>query len=112
VVRAAWLERDRSVDAQLVSRRLAGSPIRDDVELKLLSLVEGAQASTFDSADVDEDVFAAVIRLNEAKTFLAVEPLYRARTHEVILSLAVHTRALARETSRAFSQICRFWKNV
>jgi hypothetical protein len=40
---------------------------------------------------VNEHILAAVIRLNEAEALLAVEPLYRARTHENILSLAVHT---------------------
>jgi hypothetical protein len=90
VVKAAWFERGWSVDAQPVSRRLAGSPICDDVEFELLPLVEGAQAGTLDRADVNEHILAAVIRLNEAEALLAVEPLYSARTHENILSLAVH----------------------
>jgi hypothetical protein len=112
VVKAAWFERDWSVDAQPVGRRLAGSSVCDDFEFELLPLVEGAQAGTLDRADVNEHILAAVIRLNEAEALLAVEPLYSARTHENVLSLTVHTWALAREASRAFSRICRFWKNV
>jgi hypothetical protein len=81
----------RSVDAQFVSRRLSGSPVRDDFVLNFLPLIEGAQAGALDRTDVNEHILAAVIRLNEAEAFLAVEPLYRARTHENILSLAVHT---------------------
>jgi hypothetical protein len=112
VVKAAWFEGDWSVDAQPVGRRLAGSSVRDDLILKLLPLIEGAQAGPLDRTDVNEHILAAVVRLNEAKALLAVEPLYRARTHEKFLSLTVHTWALAREAPRAFSRICRFWKNV
>jgi hypothetical protein len=91
VVKAAWFERGWSVDAQPVSRRLAGSSVCDHFEFELLPLVEGAQAGTLDRTDVNEHILAAVVRLNEAKAFLAVEPLYSARTHENFLSLAVHT---------------------
>lgn len=45
--------------------------------LDFLSLVDAMQPGAFRSADVDEHVFAAVIRLDEAKTFLAVKPLLR-----------------------------------
>jgi hypothetical protein len=93
VVKAAWFERGWSVDAQPVSRRLAGSSVCDDIEFELLPLVEGAQAGTLDRTDVNEHILAAVVRLNEAKAFLVVEPLYRARTHENFLSLAVHAWA-------------------
>jgi hypothetical protein len=104
------VERGWSVDAKLVSRRLAGSSVCDDIECQLLSLVERAQAGTFDRTNVNEDILAAVVRLNEAKTFLAVEPLYSARTHENFLSLAVHTSALAREASHAFARFLDFGK--
>jgi hypothetical protein len=87
----------RSVDAQLVSRRLAGSPVCDDFVLKLLPLIEGAQAGALDCADVNEHILAAVIRLNEAEALLAVKPLYSARAHKNVLSIAVHTWALAGE---------------
>jgi hypothetical protein len=76
-------KRGQSVDAKFVGRRLAGSSIRDDIEIDLLPLVEGTQPGTLDRADMDEDVRAAIGRLNKAKAFLAVEPLYSARTHEI-----------------------------
>jgi hypothetical protein len=105
-------KRDQSVDAKFVSRRLAGSSICDDIEVDLLPLVEGAQPGTLDRTDMNEDVFAAVGRFDKAKAFLAVEPLYSARTHEKFLSLAVHTGASAREASLPFSHTVRFWKNA
>jgi hypothetical protein len=87
----------RSAHAQFVSRRFAGSPICDNLVLKLLPLVEGPQAGALDRTDVNKHILAAVIRLNEAEALLAVEPLNSARTHENILSLAVHTREPADE---------------
>ena len=55
-------------------RRLAGLTIGHDFEFDLLSFVEVLHAGALDRADMHEDVFAAVIRLNEAEAFLAVEP--------------------------------------
>jgi hypothetical protein len=40
----------------------------------------------FHSADVDEHVLAAVIRLDEPEAFLAVEPLYGSLRHVTLLS--------------------------
>jgi hypothetical protein len=40
---------------------------------------------------VDENVLAAVIRLDETKTLGAVEPLYGARIHNDFLSIAAVT---------------------
>src|SRR5688572_4234442 len=67
--------------AQIVRRRLAGLAIGNHVIGDLLALVEGAQASAFDRADVNEDVLAAILRLNETEALLAVEPLNGARAH-------------------------------
>jgi hypothetical protein len=77
--------------AQIVGGRLAGPAVRDDVEGNGLALVEGAHAGAFDRADMNEDVLIAILRLNEAKTFLAVEPLHGALVHGNVLSLTVHT---------------------
>jgi hypothetical protein len=85
--------RDRSGGPQIVGRRLAGPSIRDEIEGQLLPFVEGAHAGTFDRADMNEDVLAAVIGLNEAETLLDIEPLYRSSVHENVLSLTVHTQA-------------------
>jgi hypothetical protein len=107
---SAVSKRDQSIDAEFVSRRFAGSSICDDIEIDLLPLVEGAQPGTLDRTDMNKDVLAAVGRFNKAKAFLAVEPLYSARTHENFLSLAVHTRALAREASLPFPTLFDFGK--
>jgi hypothetical protein len=61
--------------AQILSGRLAGPAVCDDVEGNLLTLAKAVHASTFDRADMNEDIFA-VLRLNEAEAFLAVKPLY------------------------------------
>jgi hypothetical protein len=39
--------------------------------------VEIAHPGAFHRADVNENVLTAIIRLDEAEAFLAVEPLYR-----------------------------------
>src|SRR6266508_6190459 len=73
--------RHRLDGAQIFSGRFAGSTVCDNLEGNLLSLIEGAHAGTFDRADMNEDILAAVLRLNEAKAFLAVKPLYSSRIH-------------------------------
>src|SRR5215472_16181106 len=62
----------KSDGAQIGCRGL--SAFGHNVERDFLSLVETVHPGAFDSADVDEYVFAAVIRLNEAEALLAVEP--------------------------------------
>jgi hypothetical protein len=65
--------------AQIGCRGL--SALGHNVERDFLSLVEAAHPGAFDSADVDEHVLAAVIRLDEAEALLAVEPLYGSLRH-------------------------------
>ena len=60
--------------------------IRDNVIRDFLSLIETVHPGTLDGADVHENILAAVIRLDEAKAFLAVEPLYGSLRHETLLS--------------------------
>jgi hypothetical protein len=47
-------------------------------EANPLVLVQSAQSSTLDRTDVDENVLAALIGSDEAKSFVRVEPLHRA----------------------------------
>jgi hypothetical protein len=49
---------------------------------------------------VNEHVLTTVIRLDEAKTFLAVEPLYGSYRHETLLSVRVKLAAQARSRLR------------
>jgi len=76
----------RSGGAQIVGRGLSGPSIRDNLVGDLLSLVEAAHPGALDGADMDENVLAAVIRLDEAKALLVVEPLYGSLRHETLLS--------------------------
>ena len=76
--------------AQIGRRGL--SALGHNVERDLLSLVEAAHPGAFDSANVDEHVLAAVIRLDEAEAPLAVEPLYGSLRLISLLS-SVHERS-------------------
>ena len=67
--------------AQILGCRFAGPAVCNDIKRNLLSLVEGAHAGAFDGADMNENVLASLVRLNEAKTLLAVEPLHSSRIH-------------------------------
>jgi hypothetical protein len=45
-------------------------------ELNLLAFLKGLEALDFDAREVNEKIFATVIRLDETKTFFLVKPLY------------------------------------
>ena len=78
--------RGRSDGAQIFRRGLAGLAIGNNIEGDFLPLIEATHPGALDRADMDEDILAAVIRLDEAKAFLAVEPLYRTLRHVTLLS--------------------------
>ena len=73
--------RRRSGGPQILSRGLARPSIGNHVEGDLLSFVEPVHPCAFDRADVHEDVLAAVIRLDEAESFLAIEPFHGSLRH-------------------------------
>ena len=60
--------RDRSGALQIIRRRLAGPVIGDDVVGHLLTS-RRSFIPPLDGTDMHEDILAAVIRLEEAKTF-------------------------------------------
>jgi hypothetical protein len=91
--------RDRLGGAQILGSRLARAAVGNDIEADVLSLVEGAHTRAFDRADMDENVFAPVCRLNEAKALLAVKPLHNSLIHRDVLLLTVYTWALAYDLS-------------
>jgi hypothetical protein len=66
---------------------LAGPAVFLGIERDLLALDQPAHSSALERGSVNEDVLAAVIRLNEAKAFLVVIELHGARIHGDILSL-------------------------
>src|SRR5260370_13136432 len=61
---------------------LAGAGIFLRVEGNLLAFGQSAHACALESGGVDEYVLAAVVRLNEAKTLLAIVELHGTRVHE------------------------------
>ena len=62
--------------AQVLCRGLAGLAIGNNLERDFLSLVEAVHPGAFDRADVDKNVLAAIIRLDEAEALLAVKPFH------------------------------------
>jgi hypothetical protein len=95
--------RCRSDGAEVVRRGFACLAIGYNFVRDLLSLVEAVHPGAFDGADVNENILTAVIRLDEAKSFLAVEPLHGSLRHETLLSVM----CFARLSSRAARFIAR-----
>jgi len=59
----------------------------------------------FDRTDMQENILAAVVRLNEAETFLAVKPLHGSCRHGIPLSLSTSPPIAARQRSRLRREI-------
>jgi hypothetical protein len=55
---------------------LSFSGIFDDFERYALALVEGGHASPLDGADMNEHVWRAIVRPDEAEALLLVKKLY------------------------------------
>src|SRR4051812_16022206 len=84
-------------DAKVLGAGLAAHRIGLRFERELLALIERAQTSAFNGADVNENVGSAVVGLNEAKTLGRVEPLNCSGSHVTVLQDA--QMRLARTTS-------------
>jgi hypothetical protein len=83
---------DKLFGSEIVGRALARLAVADNVEGHFLTIGERAQASAFDGRDMNKHIRAAVIRLNKAEAFGAVEPLYSARSHNDFLSIVEFAR--------------------
>jgi hypothetical protein len=55
-----------------------------DVERDLLTFVQASQAGRLDRGNMDENVFATVLRYNEPVAFCGVEPLHSAGSHFLV----------------------------
>src|SRR5215467_9758232 len=75
----------RSARFEIFRRLLAA--VADELVFDHLTLVERGQARALDRGDMDEYVFAAVLRLNEPITFRRVEPFHCAGSHHGLLCL-------------------------
>jgi hypothetical protein len=70
---------------EVVCRRTARTAILHDLVRDLLTFVERGKASALNGRDVNENVRAALVRLNEAETLGRVEPLNCSRSHGNVL---------------------------
>src|SRR5258708_2221908 len=68
-------------DAKVFRAGLAAYAVGFGFERKLLAFIERAQPCAFDSADMNEDVSAAIVRLNEAEALGCVEPFNCSGSH-------------------------------
>ena len=68
---------DDEVSCRRAPRPLVGNHFKGD----LLAVLQTLETRTLYGGDVDEDVLAAVVWLNEAKAFLGVEPFHCAGGH-------------------------------
>lgn len=60
------------IHAKVFSAGLPALAVGLGFERNLLTLVEGAQASAFDRADMNEDILPATVRLKEAEALVAL----------------------------------------
>src|SRR5260370_15959593 len=75
----AGVNRPPSLQPQISGRLLAA--VADDVVADLRAVWQTIIAGLLNRRDMDEHVLAAGVRLNEAITFLAVEPLHCPARH-------------------------------
>src|SRR5262245_13578943 len=66
---------------EVLSRRLPGLAVGNDVEGDLLAFLQLVEAGALDRADVHEDILAAILRLDESVALLGVEPLHGSLGH-------------------------------
>ena len=74
-----------------------------------MPLSERTHAGSFHRADMNKDVFSAIVGFDEAEAFLRVEPLHSLRAHIDVLAQAdARTATAARKTFAAFVTIIDF----
>jgi hypothetical protein len=66
---------------ELIGRGLAGAAVLLDLVAHLLAFLQITQAGALDGADMNENVRSAIIRLDEAKALLTVEPFHSSVSH-------------------------------
>jgi hypothetical protein len=87
---------------------LARTAIFLGIKGDLLALDEAADIGALKSRGVNENVLAAVLRLDEAKAFLAVVELYCSENHGIALSMAGAWGKSVRD--RRSSGSVEFWR--
>ena len=71
----------KSSSAEIAGGRLARAAVRQHFISNLLAFIERGHASALDGGDMNENVRAAIVRLNEAEALGCIEPLYGASVH-------------------------------
>src|SRR5262245_55101061 len=96
---AAFLLLDRRSDLEVL--RGLSAAIGNDFIRDRLALIEGAQAGTFDGGNMDKNVLAAALRLNETVAFCGVKPLDSSGRHRRLLDvLLVDSRRESQHQAR------------
>src|SRR5271165_1438147 len=93
---ALW--RFGSGGAKVAGARLARALVGDEFEVDLLAFVQVVHPGALNGADMDEHVRAAVVRLDETKALLGIEPLYGSDWHSSASFCAF--RAIVRRPER------------
>jgi hypothetical protein len=73
---------ESALNLEVFGRRFA--LVRDLFVFDDLPLIETAEAGSFDRRDMDEDIFAASLRLNKSIPFLRIEPLHGTYGHNLL----------------------------
>lgn len=76
----------KSCRAKVIGGILAGPAVLNNLVADLLSVRERTHTCALYGRDVNENVRAAVIRLDEAKALGGIEPFYSASIHNDVLS--------------------------
>src|SRR3954451_6515887 len=96
----------RSRGLEVDRRGLAVALVGLELVGDLLTLAQAHQARALHRRDVDEDILAAVVRLDEAVALRLVEPLHRTRFHGLSSSVYARGRPARRDPPGSSS----FWK--
>src|SRR5579863_9161455 len=72
--------RKSALNLEVLSRRLA--LVRDFFVFDDLPFIETAEACSLDRRDMDKNIFAAALRLNESVALLRIEPLHGTFSHQ------------------------------
>jgi len=91
---------------------LAGATVLLGIERNLLALHQPAHSGAFERGGMNENVLAAVIRLNEAEALLVVVELHGARSHRSILSLIWVHLSPSHATACLELRIFDVWKGL
>jgi hypothetical protein len=84
---------------ELIGGGLAGALVLGDLVAHLLVFAQIAQAGALDGADMNENIRAAIIGLDEAEALLTIEPFHDASSHFISPSMSLKVGPHARGRS-------------